>query len=148
MSGEHQKSVCVCVCIRARTPVNVCIYVYMDLFLLLSSFSISLAHRHGIVNVTSLIGHSIGLHVPFVVLLALSRENSWNAPRCQRKQCSPKQLGRMNRTESERFRFYLASRDMNKRLLSSWRPPSLPRKNKNIESIFAAELRAIYELLN
>lgn len=74
--------------------------------------------RHGIQNVTSLIEHSIELHVPFV-LLALSRKNSWNAPRCQRKQCSPKQLGRMNRTESERFRFYLDSRDMNKRAIEA-----------------------------
>lgn len=57
----------------------------------LSATSLSTSRsRTGIamVNVTSSIGHSIGLYVPFQLPLALSRENSWNAHQRQRKQCS------------------------------------------------------------
>lgn len=76
-------------------------------------FALYLANRHRMVNVTSPIGHSIELYVPFQLPLALLRENSWNAHQCQRKQCSPKQLGHANRSASECFRSHLASEDLN-----------------------------------
>lgn len=120
MRGEAQKSVRVSAHICLHERVRVCVHTHKCVYGSLSPFTLPVLHLARVASVTSSIGHSIELHVPLVFLLALSRENSWNAPRC-RKQCSPEQLGRMNRTESERFRFYFAfiSRDRSRGALAS-----------------------------